>query len=151
MTPTLAGRLQTRLLLYIFIGLPMTALFTWVVFPAIWDAALVPEVPFYFLTAILILGLFLDVIYMQIQRFRWDNDWPFAFQFFFSILEFLAIWGLVQINVFDPFILAEDIPSVWMAITQFVLVFIPSFIAILGFVQIFCVRWRFKGGELGRL
>jgi hypothetical protein len=30
-------------------------------------------------------------------------------------------------------------------------VFIPSFIAVLGFVQIFMIRWRFKGGEWGRM
>ncbi|GAB4230046.1 MAG: hypothetical protein Kow0032_11670 [Methyloligellaceae bacterium] len=150
MTPTLAGRLQTRLLLYIFIGLPMTALFTWVVFPFIWGGELVPEIPFYFLTAILVLGLILDFVYIQIQRFRWDNDWPFAFQFFFSILEFAAVWGLVQAGLLDPLILPEDIPNVWIAATHFALVFIPSFIALLGLVQIFCVRWRFKGGELGR-
>ena len=34
---------------------------------------------------------------------------------------------------------------------HFSLVFVPSFIALLGLVQIFLVRWRFKGGEFGRL
>jgi hypothetical protein len=29
-------------------------------------------------------------------------------------------------------------------------VFIPSFIGVLALLQIFFVRWRFKGGELGR-
>jgi hypothetical protein len=29
-------------------------------------------------------------------------------------------------------------------------VFIPSFIGVLALVQIFLVRWRFKGGEIGR-
>ena len=36
------------------------------------------------------------------------------------------------------------------AIWHFTWVFIPSFIGVLALVQIFLVRWRFKGGELGR-
>lgn len=152
MTPTLLGRWQTRILLFILLGLPLTALFVWGVFPLIWDDPLDWTVPFIFLTAILVLGLILDIVYVQIQRFRWDNDWPFAFQFFFSILEFVAVWGLVQTDLLDVIDLPSSaIPSVWMAITQFTMVFIPSFLALLGGVQLFFLRWRFKGGEFGKM
>ena len=151
MTPTLLGRWQSRILLFIFIGLPMTALFTWVVFDLIWDGGIRWEVPFIFIGAITVLGLVLDVVYIQIQRFRWDNDWPFAFQFFFSILEFLAVYGLVEADLLSYVDLpASDGPTIWMASTHFTLVFIPSFLALLGGIQIFFIRWRFKGGELGK-
>ena len=72
MIPTLFGRWHTRLLLYIFIGLPITFLFAW--FKSAWrwpipyDQSIFYD-PFVFLTLILTLGLILDVLYIQIQRF----------------------------------------------------------------------------------
>jgi len=145
MTPTLMGRLQTRVLLFIVLGLPITALFSWAIglgeIGRYWD-------PFVFLAGLLVVGLILDPAYMQLQRFRWDNDWPFAFQFFFSIIEFLITLGLMNLGVLDAF-LVDRIPWATASI-HFTLVFLPSFVALLGGIQIFLVRWRFKGGELGR-
>ncbi len=145
MTPTLAGRWQTRILLYLFIGLPVTLLYGLYL-----DLAELGRLgdPFVFITALLVVGLLLDYPYIQIQRFRWDNDWPFAFQFFFSILEFLITLGLMNIGALDAF-LVDRIP-VEYATTHFTLVFIPSFIGVLAGIQVFLVRWRFKGGEIGR-
>ncbi len=145
MTPTLAGRWQTRLLLYIFIGLPITVLYA--LYLDLGEVGRFAD-PFVFLTAILVIGLILDYPYIQIQRFRWDNDWPFAFQLFFSILEFLIVLGLMNIGFLDSF-LVERIDAD-TATTHFTLVLIPSFLAVLAGIQIFLVRWRFKGGELGR-
>ncbi len=145
MTPTLAGRWQTRLLLYIFIGLPITVLYA--LYLDLGEVGRFAD-PFVFLTAILVIGLILDHPYIQIQRFRWDNDWPFAFQLFFSILEFLIVLGLMNIGFLDS-LLVERIDAD-TATTHFTLVLIPSFLAVLAGIQIFLVRWRFKGGELGR-
>ena len=146
MTPTLMGRLQTRILLYIFLALPITACVSLYLdlleIGRFWD-------PFVFITAMTVVGLILDPVYMQIQRFRWDNDWPFAFQFFFTILEFGITVGIMNAGLLDPFLVERIEAST--AIFHFSLVFIPSFLALLGGVQIFLVHWRFKGGELGRL
>ena len=155
MTPTLRGRWQSRLLLYIFIGLPVTFLFA--MYQSAWQwpppyAQSVFYYPFLFLTLILALGLILDVLYIQIQRFHWDQDWPFAYQFFFSILEFFAVFNLMDYAVFDyvyPLFPDGTIPF-RMAAWHFTFVFVPSFLALLGAIQIFLVRWRYKGGELGR-
>jgi hypothetical protein len=39
------------------------------------------------------IGFILDPVYIWIQRRRWDRDWPFAYQFFFSWVEFgLVLW-----------------------------------------------------------
>ncbi|CFX47187.1 conserved membrane protein of unknown function [Candidatus Filomicrobium marinum] len=145
MIPTLSGRWQTRILLYVVLGLPITALYA--SYLGLDEIGRYGD-PFVFLTALLLVGLGLDYAYIQIQRFRWDNDWPFAFQFFFSIVEFLIVLGLMNIGLLDPF-LVDRIPAD-IATTQFLLIFIPSFFAVLGGIQIFLIRWRFKGGELGR-
>lgn len=151
MTPTLTGRWQTRILLYLFIGLPITLLYAFYLRNWTWP----PETdPFVFLTFLLMIGLLLDILYIQIQRFRWDQDWPFIFQFFSMIFEFVVAYLLMELFVFSFdfgvwFFPNGSIP-IETASTHFALVFVPSFIALLGFVQIFLVRWRFKGGELGR-
>lgn len=157
MTPTLFGRWQTRLLLYVFFGLPMTFWFAFYwnnwslpVFDQGSRGFSVYRDPLVFITTILVLGLILDILYIQIQRFRWEQDWPFAFQFVVSILEFLAVFGLMDLGLMDDLLPDGRIPFL-NAVIHFSLVFIPSFIALLATVQIFLIRWRYKGGELGRL
>ncbi len=145
MTPTLMGRLQTRLLLYIFVALPIT--FLYALYLDLGEVGRFYD-PFVFITSMTIVGFIADPIYMQIQRFRWDNDWPFAFQFFFTIVEFLIAWGLMNAGALDDFLVFR---IDWATLlTHFTLVFIPSFLALLGGIQIFMIQWRFKGGEVGR-
>lgn len=146
MTPTLSGRWQTRIFLFIVLGLPIT--FVYALYLNDWTSA--SAGPFQFLFALLCVGLVLDPVYMQIQRFRWDNDWPFAFQFFFSILEFLTVFGLMQIGALLALGLAENAIPFSTAAGHFSWVFVPSFLALLGGLQIFFVRWRFNGAKFGR-
>ena len=148
MTPTLAGRWQTRILLYIVLGLPITLAYSLYLrrwdWPPFWD-------PFVFLTLILAVGLILDIVYIPLQKLRWEGDWPFAFQFVVSIGEFLLVWWLMSQGWFDQLLVdgGGRIPFETAAY-HFAWVFIPSFIALLGFLQIFFVRWRYKGAELNR-
>jgi hypothetical protein len=163
MTPTLLGRWHTRLILFLFIGLPVTLVYAW--YLAAWQFSSVytwlPPVelsifqdPFKFLTVLLLVGLVLDVLYMQIQRFHWDQDWPFAYQFFFSIVEFFLVYYLIDFGIqlgFLDFLFPDRVSIPFdVAAWHFTFVFIPSFIGVLALIQIFAVRWRFKGGELGR-
>ncbi|MDE5116507.1 MAG: hypothetical protein O4860_04405, partial [Trichodesmium sp. St2_bin2_1] len=72
MTPTLFGRWQTRLLLLATVGILITIPFS---------------EPIYFsvLAYIAILGLFWDVVYDFLQKFRWDRDWPGVYQLLAAI------------------------------------------------------------------
>lgn len=146
MTPTLLGRWQTRLLLYVCLGLPITCLYAIFLNEWRWPPLIGP---FTFISAILVLGLFLDVAYAQLQRLRWDQDWPFAFQFVFSIVEFFVVYGLMNLGFLDE-ILPEGRIPLPVAATHFAFVFVPSFLALVGGLQIFLPRWRYNGGELGR-
>ena len=157
MLPTLKGRWQTRILLFLWIGVPITFLFSlWVAGPRSPALPLVgwhyDILPFQILSLLLIVGLILDPIYIYIQQFRWERDWPFAFQFFFTIIEFIIVIGLVNFGALDGFSRPRAQHQNYTLYTiHFACVFIPSFIALLGFVQTFMIRWRFKGGEWGRM
>jgi hypothetical protein len=159
MVPTLKGRWSTRILLFLWIGVPITFLFS--LFVAGPGSSRLPLIglhydilPFQILSLLLIVGLILDPVYFYIQQFRWERDWPFAFQFFFSIIEFVIVLGLVWWGVLDftrPRSQLHTSESYFLYTLHFALVFIPSFIAVLGFIQIFMIRWRFKSGEWGRM
>lgn len=145
MTPTLYGRWQTRILLFVVVGLPVT--FLYALYLDFEDDGFYD--PFVFLTALLIVGLVLDPVYNHIQRFRWDNDWPFAFFVFFTVIEFLITLGLLNAGFLDPFLtyrIEND-----TALVHFSWVLFVSFVSVLAFIQVFLIRWRFKGGEIGRL
>jgi hypothetical protein len=159
MLPTLKGRWLTRILLFLWIGVPVTLVFSLLIAEPGGDR--LPFVgwrydilPFQVLSLLLIVGLVLDPVYIYFQQFRWERDWPFAFQFFFSIVEFVIVLGLIWWGALDFTRSPLDLhtPESYLLITlHFACVFIPSFIALLGFVQIFMIRWRFKGGEWGRM
>ncbi len=159
MVPTLKGRWSTRILLFLWIGVPITFLFS--LFVAGPRSPTLPVfgwhydiLPFQILSLLLIVGLILDPVYFYIQQFRWERDWPFAFQFFFSILEFVIVLALVWWGVLDFSRQGAQLhssESYLLYTLHFACVFIPSFIAVLGIIQIFMIRWRFKSGEWGRM
>jgi hypothetical protein len=83
MVPTLKGRWSTRILLFLWIGVPITFLFS--LFVAGPGSSRLPLIglhydilPFQILSLLLIVGLILDPVYFYIQQFRWERDWPFS-------------------------------------------------------------------------
>jgi hypothetical protein len=161
MIPTFLGRMQTRILLFLAIGVPITILYSlWLAernSPHVRELAglLFDLRPLQVLCLLLIVGLILDPVYYWIQTLRWDSDWPFSFQFVVSILEFLIVLTVIELDLLPSNIMPASSISTpteyFYATLHFAFVFIPSFIALLGLVQLFMIRWRFKGGEWGRL
>ena len=150
MTPTLLGRIQTRLLLFVFVGLPVTYLFSWYWFGL--DSRFF-NIPFKVLFMMFLIGIVLDPIYILIQGFRWDHDWPFAFQAIFTCVEFLLVLGLAELSLFSflNFSAFQSWAVFQIFATHFLILLVLSLAFLLGGLQIFLIRWRFKGGELGRM
>ena len=152
MTPTLAGRIQSRLLLFLFIGLPVTFIYAWV--QAGGDLTSLSGVPFLFLGTLVVAGLILDPVYYWIQTYRWERDWPFVFQWASMWWEFwivVVLIGLGLVPYLPPNQVFPTEAAFWGVVLHFTLVVVPSFLALLGGIQVFMIRWRFKGGEWGRL
>ncbi|ABD54526.1 hypothetical protein [Jannaschia sp. CCS1] len=149
MIPTLAGRLQTRIFLFLFIGLPITFAFGLYMNGWQWDWPAI-QIFVWFLCVVTGAGLLLDPIYIFLQSLRWDRDWPFLFQAFFSWVEFAIVLAVARAGLL-PFLPAEAFQTLATPILHFTLVFIPSFLALLGPMQVLFIRWRFKGGQFGKL
>lgn len=130
MTPTLFGRLQTRLFLTVVIG----GLVTLAVTP------LLPGRPGYAATIealLVILGLgFLlwEPLYHALQQFRWEKDWPLGFGLVTVVNEGLVAYWLL------------DVPaSTYVA--QLAIVWFSIWAIGAGPLRIVTIRWRFSGGQ----
>jgi hypothetical protein len=149
MIPTLAGRLQTRLFLFVVIGLPITFLFAMAQGGWQWDWPRV-QVYLWFICAVVAMGLLLDPLYIFAQSLRWERDWPFLFQAFFSWVECAIVYFLARAGLV-PFLPEAAFQGLATPALHFTLVFVPSFLALLGPMQVLFLRWRFKGGQFGKL
>lgn len=134
MTPTLFGRWQTRTLLFLTIGVLIT----------------LPFMIFYRLTPALILLLVLvcgyvwDVVYIALQGFRWDRDWPPVFQLAAGIWEgaFIFVLSFILAKIFAVF--AVPLP---IFILQYGLIWIAIWTASQSVMRIVFPNWRYRGGQ----
>jgi hypothetical protein len=133
-TPTLAGRLQTRLLLAAVVGLPVALL-----------VALLPggvTVPGAVLTFALItaLGMGWECVYHLVQQQRWDGDWP----------GWLALGvGAVEALVAHPVLgLAGASPGFPPLMLLFGTTWVAMWAAGRGVLSVFLPHWRHQGARV---
>jgi hypothetical protein len=138
MTPTLFGRWQTRLLLLATVGVLVSLPFVM--------AAPDSEKGIYFviLAYVAIFGLFWDVIYDQMQKYRWDRDWPAAYQLFAGIWEMLFV--LCGVKLIGLPAIPKELP-IQLFLLHYSLVWLAVFTTSQSLMRIIFVRWRFHGGQ----
>jgi hypothetical protein len=142
MTPTLFGRWQTRLLLLATVGFLVTLLFATGV---IGSGA--NSVYFWILGYVAVFGLGWDIVYNYLQKFRWDRDWPAAFQLMAGIWEFIFIACLVKFFGFLPIPLPKEELSLFWLVIHYSVVWLAVFIVSQSLMRILFPRWRFRGGQ----
>ena len=136
MTPTLKGRVQTRLLLIGAIGVPITIPFALLAFPFV-------PLPFLMLVIVLFVGLALDPVYHLIQQRRWDHDWPVWWQIVAGFVEFMfALPLLIGCGSLWP-------QTICLVPLHYGLVWLAMFAMIQGPIRVLVPGWRFRGGEIG--
>jgi len=139
LTPTLFGRWQTRILLFATVGLLLTLPFR---FGIIGSGA---NLAYYWILGyVAAFGLIWDVVYNYLQQFRWDRDWPAAFQLLAGIWE--AIFVATAIKTIGLPGVPRDLPLPAFAL-HYSLVWIGIFTASQALMRILFPRWRFKGGQ----
>ncbi len=139
MTPTLFGRWQTRLLLLATVGVLVTLPF----YLGIIGPGSTP-VFFWILGYVALFGLFWDILYNYLQKFRWDRDWPGALQLLAGIWE--ALFVLCGVKLFGLPKVTRELPVFWFAI-HYSLVWLSVYIGSQTLMRILFPRWRFKGGQ----
>lgn len=140
MTPTLAGRMQTRLFIIVLFGIPWTLPFAVLSIPT----GVGVVVPFIALAIVLGVGLALDPLYDRMQQRRWDHDWPTWLQVVAGLVEGLLAWILVASCC--PLPLAAPAAVVLFPL-HYGLVWLTGFLFLQGPIQVLFPHWRFRGGR----
>lgn len=136
MTPTFLGRLQTRFLLLLTVGLFVT--FMWALFAGIWFFTLFAFFqPFLVLVFVLFAGIGWDLLFTLAQRLRWDRDWPPFLQWLAGLLEMFPAWIFAALIGVPWWLFLLHYWSVWSAI----------FVATQGPMRVIFPRWRYDGGR----
>ncbi|MBF2066169.1 MAG: hypothetical protein IGS39_17390 [Calothrix sp. C42_A2020_038] len=141
MTPTLFGRWQTRLLLMATVGVFVSLPFA---IGIIGDAG---PIYFWILVYVAIFGIIWDVVYDQIQKYRWDRDWPAAYQLIAGIWEMIFVFCGVKLFGFLPIPIPKDALNPIIFLLHYSTVWLAVFIASQSLMRIIFVRWRFRGGQ----
>ena len=141
MTPTLNGRLQTRVVMLATVGV-VWVLAVGSLLPGAGDAAAVRRVGLVTLLVTAVVGCGWELVYHGLQQFRWDKDWPTLFGLVVGVPEGVVVHRVLAAGVLDV-----DVPDpmafVWLfGTTWFVVWAIAS-----GPVRVLFPRWRFNGGR----
>ncbi len=136
MTPTLFGRWQQRLLLLPTVGLLLSL-----------PLAIIQRSWYYLLVLIYIgfFGCLWDLLYQQLQRLRWDNDWPYLWQLAGGISEGLFLLILLKGNL----LLGIDLGKLaggWLFL-HYVMVSAAMFVAAQSLLTVFFPHARYRGRQ----
>jgi hypothetical protein len=143
MTYSLAGRIQTRIVLFGVIGGIWTALVT-PILPTRLPLGSSYEMSFTVLGLIIVLGVAWELAYHLLQQFRWDKDWPTGFSLLAGVPEGLVLWLLLDSGTW-----LWDVPvtarGFW---TLFISTWLLIWAVLSGPIRVLLVGRRWRGGRL---
>ncbi len=143
MTPTLNGRIQTR----IFVTLVIGGLWTLIITPVLPTGAGIGasyQITFIILLTVTVLGVGWELIYLGLQQFRWEKDWPTPFGLLTGINEGALIWFLIA----GGLVPGIDGIGGWAFVLDFATTWVVIWLTVNGPMRIPFIRWRFRGGRL---
>ncbi len=146
MTPTLIGRIQTR----IFVTLVIGGLWTLIVSPVLpgtggADLSDIYKITFRVLIAMAVLGVAWECLYHWLMGYRWEKDWPSFLGFVTAVNEGIVLWLVIKAD------LVPDVPSELpfrTFIVHFGTAWIVAWLWLQGPMKVVDPRWRFRGGRI---
>jgi hypothetical protein len=145
--PTLNGRIQTRVLLLLVIGLPWTLIVT-PMLPRKAGGTLsgMYETTLFVLATVLVVGIVVwEPLYHFLMQFRWEKDWPISFILLEGIPE--AILAYVILKNIGP---KPNPPAAGLSafLIHFSTVWVLVWLGAIGPLRVPFFRWRFRGGRI---
>lgn len=147
MTPTLFGRIQTRLFLLATVGVVWMLIISPIVRPITPDGTSLRDVlslGYAALVVVAVVGLVWELLYHGLQQFRWEKDWPTLFGLLTGINEGIVVYFVLQAGL--PWDVG-DVPGVAFVI-MFATTWILVWLVANGPMRVLNLRWRFRGGRL---
>lgn len=135
MTPSLSGRIQTRLLLLTVVGVPVALLMA----TLLGGVTLTDGLMVLVITAAL--GVAWELLYHLLQQRRWDKDWPSIVALLVGVPEALVAWQALGA--------LDSRPASASAYTLlFGIVWVAAWLAMQGPMRVLAPRWRFHGMQI---
>ncbi len=144
MLPTLAGRIQTRIVLLAVIGGLVTAVLC-PVLPVSAPLADRYRNGFVVLAAVAVLGVGWELVYHFLMQWRWEKDWPTLFGLVTLVPEGLLLWLLLAAGLVPGIVGTVPAPAFCI---QFLAVWLAVWLVANGPMRVPFIRWRFRGGRL---
>ena len=143
MTPTLFGRLQTRLFALALAGGLWTLLIT-PLLPAMGGTSDRYKATFSVLAVVMVVGLGWEFVYHFLQQFRWEKDWPTMFGLLTGVNEGVLTWLIIS-GGWAP--VHVDVPGNAFVL-HFATTWLVTFLFVNGPIRVLLLRWRFRGGRI---
>lgn len=149
MTPTLMGRIQTRLFLLATVGVLWTAAITPLLHRPAWASlSMAYHITFKALGLVAGVGLVWELLYHALQQWRWDKDWPSLFGLLTAANEGLAMWFILHLMHILPGTDGLSSPLLALFLVHFCTTWIAVWLFMQGPLRVVHLRWRFEGGRI---
>ncbi|MGW4353025.1 hypothetical protein ACWELJ_13155 [Nocardia sp. NPDC004582] len=146
MTPTLFGRIQTRVIVLGAIGLVIALLVTPMLPMGRLSLGQGYRVTLTLLPAVVLLGIGWELVYHGLQQFRWDKDWPTLFGLVTIVNEGLLLWLLVRYTT--AVVPRELRPSAPAFGVDFTVTWLAYWGFVNGPIRVVLPRRRYSGGRV---
>lgn len=151
MTPTLNGRIQTKLFLLLVVGPIWTAIITFALIPLVDGSDMAPSYATVFWNAVQVLfwvagvGILWEFLWHGLQQRRWEKDWPILYALLQYIPEGAVIFFLVN-PAFLGLTTAGGVPTAAFVV-HFITTVLVTWTWVVGPHRVVFIRWRFEGGR----
>ena len=148
MTPTLRGRIETRLVLLATVGVVWTAIVS-PLLPRPKGAPLhmVYTITFKAILTVAVVGIAWELLYHALQQFRWNKDWPSLFGLVTMINEGIVVWFVLHIFNVIPGTDGWSSPIRNLFLIHFMSTWLLLWLFMQGPLRVVIPRWRFEGGH----
>jgi hypothetical protein len=144
MVPTLAGRIQSRIVMLGTIGVIVTALIT-PLLPIPGSLGGAYKTTYLILATMLVVGIACELLYHLLMQWRWEKDWPSLFGLVTGVPEGIVVWILLWARVVPGL---SETPPLAAYLIEFIVVWVCVWLVVQGPIRIPFIRWRFHGGRL---
>jgi hypothetical protein len=147
MTPTLGGRIQTRIFLVLIIG----GLWTLIIGPFLpgtdgLSLGTTYAVAFQVLLWVAGLGILWELLYHWIMLGRWEKDWPIMYAFFTFINEGALVY--VMVSILDLVVGAPGGVPLSTFLVHFLTTWFVTWLYVVGPIRAVLLQYRFNGGKI---
>lgn len=148
MTPTLLGRIQTRIFLLVVLGVPWT-LVLGPILPRPEGASLgdAYQVLFLALALVALIGVVWELVYHGLQQLRWEKDWPTLFGLLTGINEGIVVYLVLRLMSDQGWPFEFELDTVAFVV-DFAVIWVSVWLAANGPMRVVFLRWRFRGGRI---